>query len=49
MAISDKDWTNERVLVVGAGISGIAAARVLKKLGADVTLSDAKKRDGRSF
>ncbi len=43
MAISDKDWTNERVLVVGAGISGIAAARVLKKLGADVTLSDAKK------
>lgn len=32
----------KKVLVIGAGISGFAAARIAKKLGADVTLSDAK-------
>ena len=33
---------NKKVLVIGAGISGFAAAKISKKFGADVTLSDAK-------
>ena len=33
---------NKNVLVIGAGISGFAAAKVAKKFGANVTLSDAK-------
>jgi len=32
----------KKVLVIGAGISGFAAAKVAKKFGADVILSDAK-------
>ena len=43
------EWKKERVLVVGAGISGIAAAKLLKKFGAEVSLSDAKKREDISF
>ena len=38
----DTDFKGKKVLVVGAGISGFAAAKVLKRLGAKVTLSDAK-------
>ena len=34
--------SNKKVLVVGAGISGFSAAKIAKKLGAAVTLSDAK-------
>ena len=37
------DLKNKNVLVIGAGISGFAAAKVAKKLGANVTLSDAKQ------
>ena len=33
---------NKNVLVIGAGISGFAAAKISKKFGANVTLSDAK-------
>ncbi len=33
---------NKNVLVIGAGISGFAAAKIAKKFGANVTLSDAK-------
>ena len=33
---------NKKILVIGAGISGFAAAKIAKKFGADVTLSDAK-------
>ena len=36
------ELTGKKVLVIGAGISGFAAAKVAKKLGAEVTLSDAK-------
>ncbi len=36
------DWTTQNVLVVGAGISGIAAAKNTRNLGANVTLSDSK-------
>ena len=36
------DFQNKNVLVIGAGISGFAAAKVSKKFGANVTLSDAK-------
>lgn len=32
----------KKVLVIGAGISGFAAAKIAKKFGAEVTLSDAK-------
>ena len=33
---------DKKMLVVGAGISGIAAAKMAKKMGAAVVLSDAK-------
>ena len=36
------EFQNKNVLVIGAGISGFAAAKVTKKFGANVTLSDAK-------
>ena len=36
------ELTNKNVLVIGAGISGFAAAKISKKFGANVTLSDAK-------
>lgn len=36
---------NKNVLVIGAGISGFAAAKVAKNFGANVTLSDAKSED----
>ena len=36
------ELANKKILVVGAGISGFAAAKLVKKLGADVALSDAK-------
>lgn len=39
------NYSNKRVLVSGMAKSGIAAARVLKKLGAEVTLQDAKKEE----
>lgn len=37
------DFVNKRYLVVGAGISGIAAAKLAKKMGAAVCLTDAKE------
>ena len=36
------ELANKKVLVVGAGISGFAAAKLVKRLGAVVALSDAK-------
>jgi len=36
------DLTGKKVLIVGAGISGFAAAKITRRLGAQVTLSDAK-------
>lgn len=39
------DLSGKKVLVVGLARSGIAAIRVLKKLGAEVTLSESKKKD----
>ena len=38
------DLKNKKIIVVGAGISGFAAAKLAKKLGADVTLSDANTK-----
>ena len=38
----DTDFKGKKILVIGAGISGFAAAKVLRRLGAKVTLSDAK-------
>ncbi len=43
------DLTNKKVLVVGAGISGFAAAKLAKKLGAAVVLSDAKAEENIKF
>jgi UDP-N-acetylmuramoylalanine--D-glutamate ligase len=43
--MNDSDFRGKRILVVGAGVSGISAALILKRLGAIVTLSDAKKRE----
>lgn len=37
------DLTNKKIIVVGAGISGFAAAKLAKKLGAQVMLSDSKQ------
>lgn len=39
------DLSGKKVLVVGLARSGMAAIRVLKKLGAEVTLSEIKKKD----
>lgn len=40
------DLSNKRVIVIGAGISGFAAAKLAKKLGATVILSDANEHLG---
>ncbi len=37
------DFVNKKLVVIGAGISGIAAAKLAKKSGAAVCLSDAKE------
>ncbi len=37
------NWSDRKILVVGAGISGFAAAELARKFGADVVLSDAKE------
>lgn len=39
------DLSGKKFLVVGLARSGMAAIRVLKKLGAEVTLSESKKKD----
>lgn len=39
------DLSGKKVLVVGLARSGMAAIRVLKKLGAEVTLSESKEKD----
>ena len=39
------DLSDKKVLVVGLARSGMAAIRVLKKLGAEVTLSESKKKE----
>ena len=43
------DWKKERILVVGAGISGLAAARLTRDFGADVVLSDTKEKANINF
>lgn len=42
MSIDRSRWEGKNILVIGAGISGFAASRVAKNLGANVVLSDAK-------
>ena len=37
------DLSGKKVLVIGAGISGFAAAKLAKRFGAQVVLSDAKR------
>ncbi|MBQ4244012.1 MAG: UDP-N-acetylmuramoyl-L-alanine--D-glutamate ligase, partial [Clostridia bacterium] len=39
------DFSGRKVLVIGLARSGMAAIKVLKKLGAEVTLSESKSRD----
>ncbi len=39
------DLNNKNVLVIGLARSGMAAIKVLKKLGANITLSESKKRE----
>lgn len=39
------DWKQKHVLVIGAGISGFAAAKLARRFGAEVTLSDAKTEE----
>ena len=43
--MSISDFTGKRIVVLGAGISGRAAAAVLKRHGATVVLNDNKDRD----
>ena len=38
------DVSNQKVVVIGGGASGIAAARLLARKGADVTLNDLRTR-----
>ena len=38
-----RDLSGKKVLVIGAGISGFAAAKLAKRFGAEVVLSDAKQ------
>ena len=38
------DLDNKKVIVIGGGISGFAAAKLAKKLGANVILSDANEK-----
>ena len=45
MRMTDMDYKGKTVLVAGAGLSGIAAARFLVGRGARVILSDSKKRE----
>lgn len=40
------DLSNKRVIIIGAGISGFAAAKLARKLGATVILSDANEHLG---
>jgi len=42
---AEMEWSGKRVLVVGLGKSGVAAAFFLKEHGARVTVSDAKTED----
>ena len=39
------DLSNQKVLVVGLGISGMAAARIAQRFGAEVVVSDAKEEE----
>ncbi len=39
----------QKILVIGAGISGFAAAKIAKRMGAEVTLSDAKQENELSY
>ncbi|HWR05708.1 UDP-N-acetylmuramoyl-L-alanine--D-glutamate ligase [Sporomusa sp.] len=39
------EFLNKKILVLGAGVSGISVANILQQLGAHVTLSDAKSVD----
>lgn len=43
------ELAGKKVLVIGAGISGFAAAKVAKRFGAEVTLSDAKAEKDLKF
>lgn len=43
------EFANKNILVIGAGISGFAAAKIAKKFGANVTLSDAKSESDLKF
>ena len=45
----DINLHNKRVLVIGAGISGFAAAKIARKFGAEVTLSDAQAKEKIKF
>lgn len=40
-----ENFAGEKILVIGAGISGTAAALAAKRMGADVILSDSKSED----
>ncbi|MBR6013267.1 MAG: UDP-N-acetylmuramoyl-L-alanine--D-glutamate ligase [Selenomonadaceae bacterium] len=43
------DFKNKKILVIGAGISGFAAAKISKNFGAEVILSDAKSEKDIKF
>ena len=45
----DMNFAGKKALVIGAGVSGFAAARILKRLGAVVTLSDAKPEEALKY
>ncbi|CQR71303.1 UDP-N-acetylmuramoylalanine--D-glutamate ligase [Sporomusa ovata DSM 2662] len=43
--IRQTEFANKKILVLGAGISGLSVAQILQRLGASVVVSDAKSMD----
>ncbi len=43
------DFSNKKVLVIGIGISGISACKLLHKVSANITISDSKELDKINF
>ncbi len=43
------NFLNKKVLVIGIGVSGISACKLLREVSADVTISDSKNIENINF